>query len=95
MIISKDLPYTKTNIEGVDRHRNTLRVHTNTSLELTKGTIRLYTYELNPIEHTVHLTSDTILHNRTKYMQYIELTNNIISPCTRMIEKELHITHER
>jgi hypothetical protein len=96
MTISKDLPYTKTNIEGVDRYEDTIRLWTGANVELSPGAIRLYTFEDVCIEHNVNLTNDTILRNKTRLPQYIELSDNMIGPCVRTNDKkELHITHEQ
>jgi len=90
------LPYTQTNIEGVDRYEDTIRLHTNSAVELSPGVIHLFTYEGVMVEHNIDITSDTILWNKTRTTQYIELTNNTISPPKQDIDKkEYYITHER
>lgn len=75
-----NLPFKATNIEGVDRHDNILRLHKDSIVELSEGDITITTYELNEVLHNVTVLAPTIIKNETNRIHYIALTDNMISP---------------
>ena len=96
--MKSNLPFRHTNIQGVDRYENTLRLHRDASIELTSGNIRLYTYELNEKEHNIDIKDTVIIRNQSQRVHYIELCENTVSPANASCQtgpKEYIITNER
>ena len=93
--MKSNLPFRHTNIQGVDRYENTLRLHRDASIELTSGNIRLYTYELNEKEHNIDIKDTVIIRNQSQRVHYIELCDNAVSPAVQTGPKEYIITNER
>ena len=91
----RDLPFRDTNIQGVDRYKNTLRLHRDASIELTSGNIRLYTYEANEREHHIDIKDTVIIRNKSPRIHYIILENNMVSPVEKTGPKEYILTNER
>ena len=77
-----NLPFTATNIQGVDRHDNILRLHKNAEIELSDGNIVITTYELNEVLHNVTVLDHVTIRNETNRIHYIQLSDNMISPPT-------------
>jgi len=75
-----NLPFTATNIQGVDRHDNILRLHKDAEIELSDGDITITTYELNEVLHNVTVIAPTVIRNETNRIHYIQLSDNMISP---------------
>ena len=100
--MKSNLPFRHTNIQGVDRYENTLRLHRDASIEITSGNIRLYTYELNEKEHNIDIKDTVIIRNQSQRVHYIELAENSIAPYSvpynpscQTGPKEYIITNER
>ena len=75
-----NLPFKATNIAGVDRHNNILRLHKDAEIELSDGDITITTYELNEVLHNVTVIDHVTIKNESNRTHYIQLSDNMISP---------------